>query len=70
MFNECISPLYDTRNDIQLTCDALAYVPGAVLSHVVDGVEKPIAFASRSMTTAEHNHTHVEKEALTIVFGI
>ena len=77
-FNACkkllcesqILELYDVHKEIQLTCDASAYGLGAVMSHIVDGVEKPIAFASRSMSPAERNYAHIEKEALAIVFGV
>lgn len=50
--------------------DASAYGVGAVLFHVVDGREKPIAYASRTLSKAEIGYSHLEKEALAVVFGI
>ena len=35
-----------------------------------DGQEKPIAFASRSLGTAEMKYSQLEKEGLSIVFGV
>ncbi|XP_055493550.1 uncharacterized protein K02A2.6-like [Leucoraja erinacea] len=62
---------YDMTRKMKLACDAASYGVGAVISHVMnDGQEKPIAFASRTLSSSERNYAQIEKEALSIVFRI
>lgn len=53
-----------------LTTDASNYALGAVLSQIQDGIEKPIAFGSRTLNKTEVNYSTTEKEALAIIWAV
>ena len=68
LFHACY---YDVVRPLRLAADASAYGIGAVIFHVMDdGSERPIAFASRTLMPSEQNYAQVEKEALSLVFGV
>lgn len=61
---------YNPELPTQLTCDASPTGIAGVLSNIVDGQERPIAFASRSLTSAEQNYSQLDREALAIIFSV
>ena len=62
---------YNPDLPVLLAGDASAYGVGSVISHVFpNGEERPIAFASRTLTSSEKNYSQLEKEALSLIFGL
>ncbi|CAI6349493.1 unnamed protein product [Macrosiphum euphorbiae] len=62
---------YNPNLELIVASDASPFGVGAVLSHIMpDGSEKPIAFASRTLSASEKNYAQIDKEALALVFAI
>ena len=62
---------YDPKLPVKIDTDASSSGIGAVISHIMeDGTERPIEFASRTLSSAERNYSQIEKEALSLVWGV
>ena len=63
--------IHDPEKPLLLACDASPCGLGAVLSHQMpDDSEKPITFASTTLSKAERNYSQIEKEAVAIVYTV
>ncbi|XP_037518397.1 uncharacterized protein LOC119395190 [Rhipicephalus sanguineus] len=62
---------YDEKRPLILSVDASPYGIGAILAQKdAFGREAPIAFASRTLGTAEKNYSQLDKEGLAVVYGV
>lgn len=61
---------YDPRKSIVVSCDSSGYGIGATLSHIIDGVARPILFASSILSDSEKNYSMLQREALAIAFAV
>ena len=61
---------FDPKLPLVVVADSSSYGIGGVLCHLIDNVERPIYFVSRTLTTTERNYSQLEKEALAMVFAL
>ena len=62
---------FDPEKALVVTCDASPYGLGAVLSHRMrDGSDRPVHYASRSLSNSEKGYSQLDKEGLAIVFAV
>lgn len=62
---------FDPKLPLVLQTDASPYGVGAVLSHICeDGQERPIQYASQTLSAVQQKYSQVDREAYAIIFGI
>jgi hypothetical protein len=69
LMNDPILQYPDFEKPFILTTDASHYAIGAVLSQGPIGSDRPVCYASRTLTDSEINYSTIEKELLAIVWG-
>ena len=56
---------FNPKQPLVVACDASPVGLGAVLAHKLpSGEEKPIAYASRTLSDSERNYSQIDKESL------
>ena len=60
---------FDPKKPITVLVDSSSYGVGSLLCHVIDGIERPVYFASRTLNAAERKYSQTEKEALAIIYA-
>lgn len=65
-----ILELYDPDKPIVITCDASPYGVGCSLNHICGNAEKPVLFASGTLSNSEKNYSQLHREALAIMFAL
>ncbi|GBN15280.1 Retrovirus-related Pol polyprotein from transposon 17.6 [Araneus ventricosus] len=61
---------FDTELSVTLSTDSSPIGVAVALSYIINNVEKPVAFASRSITEAERNYSQLDRETLAIIFDV
>ena len=71
MTSETLLVHYDPSKKLRLARDASSYGLGSVLSHKFEnGDERPISYALRTMNKSEIHYAQIEREALSLIFGV
>jgi hypothetical protein len=65
-----ILTIYDPSKELILSVDSSSFGVGAILSQVINGEERPIAFESATLSQSQRNYSQLDKEALAIIFGV
>ena len=61
---------FNPKLPLVVVADSSSYGIGGVLCHLIDGVERPICFVSRSLSPTERKYSQLEKEALAMVYAL
>lgn len=66
MYSNLLLHYHDFDEPFVLTTDTSNFAIGAILTQMVNGNEKPIAYLSRTLTKAEEKYSATAKELLAI----
>lgn len=61
---------FEPEKQLILTCDTSDYGISAILSQITAEGERPISYASKTLTTSERKYAAIDKEARAIIFGV
>ncbi|XP_014261398.1 uncharacterized protein K02A2.6-like [Cimex lectularius] len=66
--SSCLT-IFDPNKPTIVSCDSSTKGLGAVLLQEEAGVKKPVAYISRTLSTAEKNYANIEREALALTWA-
>lgn len=62
---------YDPKLPLVLATNSSQFAVGAVLSHLLpDASERPIQFASQTLSKTQREYSNIDREAYGIIFGV
>ncbi|XP_018914448.2 uncharacterized protein [Bemisia tabaci] len=62
--------IYDPQKPMVVCSDASPFGVGSVLCHVVNNLEKPVMYASASLSPAQKRYSQLDREALGVVYSV
>lgn len=68
--SESVLELYDPDKQIIVASDASPIGLGAIMSHEINGRDRPVLFASSSLSKAQQGYSQIHREALAIIFAV
>lgn len=68
--SDSVLELYDPSKQMIVASDASPIGLGAISSHEVNGQDKPVLFASSTLTATQQNYSQIHREALGIMFAV
>ena len=70
LFNSDLLVHFNPNLPIVISVDSSSYGIGAVLCHLIDGLERPVMFFSRTLNKTERGYSQLEREALAIILPL
>jgi hypothetical protein len=69
--NDVLLAIPDFSRPFRVTTDASNIAVGAILSQIQeDGTERPVAFASQTLTKQQRKYSTIERETYAIIYAL